>query len=120
MEFCEVCDNMLYVKTNEKKELVKYCKHCSFEKKETINTAIRISQTIYSEDDLLYNQNINEYLRFDPTFRRIKDPHIKCPNKDCTSEPDNNQVIYIKYDSKNMKYLYVCETCGETWKQHKN
>ena len=33
MEFCEVCDNMLYVKTNEKKELVKYCKHCSFEKK---------------------------------------------------------------------------------------
>jgi DNA-directed RNA polymerase subunit M/transcription elongation factor TFIIS len=120
MEFCEVCDNMLYVKTNEKKELVKYCKHCSFEKKETINTAIRISQTIYSEDDLLYNQNINEYLRFDPTLRRIKDPHINCPNKDCTSEPDNNQVIYIKYDSKNMKYLYVCETCGETWKQHKN
>lgn len=117
MEFCEVCDNMLYVKTNEKKELVKYCKHCSFEKKETINTAIRISQTIYSEDDLLYNQNINEYLRFDPTLRRIKDPHINCPNKDCTSEPDNNQVIYIKYDSKNMKYLYVCETCGETWKQ---
>jgi len=111
---------MLYVKTNEKKELVKYCKHCSFEKKETINTAIRISQTIYSEDDLLYNQNINEYLRFDPTLRRIKDPHINCPNKDCTSEPDNNQVIYIKYDSKNMKYLYVCETCGETWKQHKN
>jgi DNA-directed RNA polymerase subunit M/transcription elongation factor TFIIS len=120
MEFCEVCDNMLYVKTNEKKELVKYCKHCSFEKKEPINTAIRISQTIYSEDDLLYNQNINEYLRFDPTLRRIKDPHINCPNKDCTSEPDNNQVIYIKYDSKNMKYLYVCETCGETWKQHKN
>ena len=98
MEFCEVCDNMLYVKTNKKKELVKYCKHCSFEKKETINTAIRISQTIYSEDDLLYNQNINEYLRFDPTLRRIKDPHINCPNKDCTSEPDNNQVIYIKYD----------------------
>ena len=118
MEFCEVCDNMLYVKTNEKKELVKYCKHCSFEKKETINTAIRISQTIYSEDDLLYNQNINEYLRFDPTLRRIKDPHINCPNKDCTSEPDNNQVIYIKYDSKNMKYLYVCETCGDTWKQN--
>jgi DNA-directed RNA polymerase subunit M/transcription elongation factor TFIIS len=118
MEFCEVCDNMLYVKTNENKQLVKYCKHCEFEKIETTNSAIRISQTIYSEDDLLYNQNVNKYLRFDPTLRRIKDPHIACPNTECTSTPDNNQVIYIKYDSKNMKYLYVCETCGETWKQN--
>lgn len=118
MEFCEVCDNMLYVKTNEDKQLVKYCKHCQFEKIETVNSAIRISQTMYSEDDLLYNQNVNKYLRFDPTLRRIRDPHINCPNSNCSSTPDNNQVIYIKYDSKNMKYLYVCETCGDTWKQN--
>ena len=117
MEFCEVCDNMLYVKTNATKQLVKYCKHRLYEKVETMNTAIRISQTIYSEDDLLYNQNVNKYLRFDPTLRRIRDPHITCPNTDCTATPDNNQVIYIKYDAKNMKYLYVCETCGHTWKQ---
>ena len=78
--------------------MVKYCKHCEFEKIETTNSAIRISQTIYSEDDLLYNQNVNKYLRFDPTLRRIKDPHISCPNTDCTATPDNNQVIYIKYD----------------------
>ena len=76
MEFCEVCDNMLYVKTNEDKQLVKYCKHCQFEKIETVNSAIRISQTMYSEDDLLYNQNVNKYLRFDPNLRRIRDPHI--------------------------------------------
>lgn len=118
MEFCEVCDNMLYVKTNEEKQLVKYCKHCEFEKIESSNTAIKISQTIYSEDDLLYNQNVNKYLRFDPTLRRIRDPHIACPNTECSASPDKNQVIYIKYDSKNMKYLYVCETCGETWKQN--
>ena len=118
MEFCEVCDNMLYVKTNEDKKLVKYCKHCQFEKIETVNSAIRISQTMYSEDDLLYNQNVNKYLRFDPTLRRIRDPHINCPNSNCNSTPDNNQVIYNKYDSKNMKYLYVCETCGDTWKQN--
>ena len=36
MEFCELCDNMLYVKSNEEKKLVKYCKHCEFEKVETI------------------------------------------------------------------------------------
>ena len=54
MEFCEICDNMLYVKTDEKNMLVKYCKHCQFEKVETDNKcAIKISKTIYSEDDLL-------------------------------------------------------------------
>ena len=78
---------------------------------------MKISETIYTEDDLLYNQNVNKYLRFDPTLRRIRDPHITCPNTDCTATQDNNQVIYIKYDAKNMKYLYVCETCGHTWKQ---
>jgi len=119
MEFCEVCDNMIYVKSNDSKQLVKYCKHCQFEKVETTNAAIRISQTIYSEDDLLYNQHVNKYLRFDPTLRRIKDPHINCPNKDCDVPEEDKQVIYIKYDSKNMKYLYVCESCGETWKQIK-
>ena len=52
MEFCEVCDNMLYVKTNEKKELVKYCKHCSYEKKKQLIQLLEfrrqfIAKTIY-------------------------------------------------------------------------
>jgi hypothetical protein len=89
---------MLYVKSNEEKKLVKYCKHCEFEKVETINSAIKISKTIYSEDDLLYNQHVNKYEK-------------------CDAPENKKQVIYIKYDSKNMKYLYVCEHCGETWKQ---
>ena len=117
MEFCEICDNMLYVKSNEEKKLVKFCKHCDFEKVETVNTAINISKTFYSGDDLLYNQHVNKYLRYDPTLRRIKDPLINCPNENCNAPDDKNQVIYIKYDNKNMKYLYVCEHCGETWKQ---
>jgi hypothetical protein len=109
---------MLYVKTDEKNMLVKYCKHCQFEKVETDNKcAIKISKTIYSEDDLLYNQNVNKYLRFDPTLRRINDPHISCSNDICKAKDANKQIIYIKYDSKNMKYLYVCENCGKTWKQ---
>lgn len=118
MEFCEICDNMLYVKSNDNNMLVKYCKHCNFEKVET-NTkcAIKISKTIYSEDDLLYNQHVNKYLRFDPTLRRINDPHISCSNDKCVQENANKQIIYIKYDSKNMKYLYVCDNCGKTWKQ---
>lgn len=27
------------------------------------------------------------------------------------------EVLYIKYDNKNMKYLYMCAICGTSWKK---
>lgn len=27
-----------------------------------------------------------------------------------------NQVVFLKYDDKNMKYMYICCTCGTSWK----
>jgi DNA-directed RNA polymerase subunit M/transcription elongation factor TFIIS len=119
MEFCDVCNNMLYMRCNEDNNLVKYCKHCDFEKVEINKGSVKISETIYTEDDLLYNQNINKYLRYDQTLRRINDPQIKCPNSECiTSSAENvdQQVIYIKYHPRNMKYLYVCDHCGYIWR----
>lgn len=120
MDFCNVCNNMLYVKSNENRNLVKYCKHCDFSMiVESNNSSIKISETMYSEDDLLYCQNINKYLRYDPTLRRINDEHIKCPNSDCSTITDSDikqQVLYIKYHPQNMKYLYVCDHCGHIWR----
>lgn len=116
MEFCEVCNNMLYVKTNENRHLVKYCKHCEFSKVETNIGSVKISETMYTEDDLLYNQNINKYLRYDPTLRRINDAQIQCPNADCNNGEKPQQVLYIKYHPQNMKYLYVCDHCGHIWR----
>lgn len=117
MNFCEVCSNMKYIKTNDEKKLVYYCKHCSFEKDEISSKAIKISETIYTEDELLYNQHINNYLRFDPTLRRIKDDNIKCTN--CDIPDDKRQIIPIKYHPANMKYFYVCDNCGFTWRENK-
>ena len=119
MEFCDVCNNMLYVKTDENKNLVKFCKHCDFSKTDESKTCAKISETIYTEDDLLYNQSINKYLRYDQTLRRINDSLIKCPNTDCISmieESKPQQVLYIKYHPQNMKYLYVCDYCGHIWR----
>lgn len=119
MEFCDVCDNLLYMKTDDSKNLLKYCKHCDFSKVEHNQGCIKISETMYTEDDLLYNQNINKYLRHDQTLRRINDPHIKCPNGDCVTQTDDTkqqQVLYIKYHPQNMKYLYVCDHCGHIWR----
>lgn len=28
------------------------------------------------------------------------------------------EVLYIKYDSINMKYLYICAVCGTSWKKN--
>jgi DNA-directed RNA polymerase subunit M/transcription elongation factor TFIIS len=119
MEYCDICNNMLYVKSDPEKSLIKYCKHCEFSKKETTAKTIKISETMYSEDDLLYNQHINKYLRFDPTLRRIKDTSIACPNNDCNVPEDDQRILYIKYHPHNMNYLYVCDACGTIWKQDK-
>ena len=119
MEFCDICNNMLYVKSNENK-LIKYCKHCTYEKEEDTSKAIKISETIYTDDELLYNQNINKYLRYDPTLRRIKDELIQCPNTECDAKPEEKQILYIKYDHINMNYFYVCDHCGFAWRQNKS
>jgi hypothetical protein len=31
-------------------------------------------------------------------------------------EEVKREVIYIKYDNKNMKYLYICACCNSSWK----
>ena len=135
MEFCDICFNMIYIKSSEicdnkhgndkdkeinsynPTKLIKYCKHCNFEKEVDTNQPIKVSQTIYTEDDLLYNQHINQYLRFDPTLQRIKDDNIKCPN--CDIPDEQRQIIPIKYHPTHMKYFYVCDNCGFTWRENK-
>ena len=129
MEFCEICDNLLYLKADEESALIKYCKHCSFSKKETIHgrSAVRVAESLYSEDDLLYLQFQNKYLRYDPTLPRVCDPALACPNGDCSGRIDaekagieyTNQVLYIKYHPIHMKYMYCCDYCGTIWRQDK-
>lgn len=117
MEFCDVCDNMLYMKSDNNL-LVKFCKHCNFQKEVNAqnNGPIKISQTLYSEDDLLYMQYQNKYLRYDPTYQRIQDPSIVCPNQSCTGSKDVQQVLYVKYHPVHMKYLFCCDHCGFMWR----
>lgn len=116
VDFCDVCDNMLYIK-DDNQSLVKYCKHCSFSKTLTATQgAFKIVETIYSEDDLLYMQKQNKYLRFDPTLPRVKDKAIHCLNPVCTGPKDESQVLFVKYHPVHMKYFYCCDYCGFTWR----
>ena len=44
--------------------------------------------------------------------------NIKCPNENCKTNTDGekSEVLYIRYDENNMKYLYMCSICDTTWK----
>ena len=123
MEFCDVCDNLLYLRAeDDDTTLVKYCKRkdCGFTKKVASGQSMKVSQTIYTEDKLLYNQFQNKYLRYDPTLPRIRDPNLICPNAECSAPQDAPpQIIYIKYQSTNMKYMYCCDYCGHIFSSAK-
>jgi len=127
MEFCDVCDNLLYLRTDDNTTLIKYCKHCNFKKVDNNGTsdgAMKVAESLYSDDDLLYLQFQNKYLRFDPTLPRVTDPAITCPSGDCPGPKAaaangvdfKNQVLYVKYHPIHMKYLYCCDYCGTTWR----
>lgn len=116
MEFCDICDNMLYIK-DDNNNLMKYCKHCNFSKTvDARHGALKISETVYSEDDLLFMQYQNKYLRHDPTLPRVRDASLVCPNDECLESKENPQVLYVKYHPVHMKYFYCCDHCGYTWR----
>lgn len=114
--FCDNCNNVMYVyldKDSDTPELYLYCKSCLFKKKYTGNL-------IYNNDhniDLSESINNNKYLHYDITLPHIKSDNIKCSNSECKSIVDGLQsdIIYIKYDQSNMKYIYTCNYCGQSW-----
>lgn len=119
MEFCKICQNMLYLKTELDQSLTRYCKNCKFQHQDapTLGKAVCVSKTVYTEDDLLYMQHKNAFLRFDPTLPRVADPNLVCENKDCSGPRDKPQMIYVKYHPVHMKYFYTCDYCGHSWRK---
>jgi aspartate carbamoyltransferase regulatory subunit len=43
-----------------------------------------------------------------------------CPNPECTTnhakDSPSAEIIVIRYDEINMKYVYVCASCDTVWK----
>lgn len=110
MKFCTNCENMLYLSVDGDK-LKQYCKNCNFSIEENYATRAEcIVNTNHEADQGSYTQYMTKNIKYDPTLPRVN--NIKCPH--CT--PAQNEVIYLKYDHVNMKYLYFCCHCEEFWK----
>ena len=117
MIFCPVCNNMYYLRIDEKNpnKLDYYCRNCGNEDKLLAHDNICVSKTFIKKNDQSFNHIINEYTKLDPTLPRVNT--ILCPNPECETNTQNKkrEIIYIRYDDTNMKYVYLCSECSTIW-----
>jgi len=123
MHFCNQCQNMYYLKIRNdgddetaKDKLIYYCRNCGNENEELASDNICVLKTTVQDSEHKFASIINEYTKYDPTLPRTT--MIKCPNAECesNSEGGKREVIYNRYDDKNMKYIYMCTICDTSWK----
>jgi hypothetical protein len=102
------------MKLGEANDLVMYCKNCNW----TTNSGHEKGMCVYEssavEEEADYKQYMTKDVKNDHTLPRIR--HIKCPNEKCTGTDADREVIYVKYDNINLKYLYFCCDCETFWK----
>ena len=107
MEFCDVCENMLFVEklVDDDFERLEYkCKKCG-NTKEIKN---KVVSSMSFEKPEQYSI-INKYTKFDPTLPVLT---MNCKNPACTQD----EIIYVRYDNVELKYAYLCPKCDNIWK----
>jgi len=119
MEFCDVCENMLYLtirnETDDDHTLWRKCNKCGNEI-ELDGISVVSTMSFISKEQ--YSNVINKFTKFDPTLPRIS---IPCPNKECKYHTaDSTDIIYVRYDNEALKYVYLCPLCDTIWKPEKN
>ena len=119
MKFCTECQNMYYIAIDEtnSNNLNYYCRFCGHKDEKITEDGMVVLKTQFKKSEQKFNHMVNKYTKYDPTLPRKN--NMKCPNADCTTahEPD---IIYLRYDDENMKYLYICANCDFTWKTDDN
>ena len=114
MHFCKECKNMYYIRIAEKDEnkLIYYCRKCGHEDEIITEDNICVSKTFLRQGEQKFSNIVNEFTKYDPTLPRVK--NVPCPNENCAEDPEK-EIIYIRYDDNNMKYVYLCGACDTIW-----
>lgn len=120
MHFCNVCTNMYYIRIDSENpnKLIYYCRNCGNEDNLLTVDNVSVSKTQVKKNDQKFSHIINKYTKLDPTLPRVN--KIPCPNPDCDTNTHDapREIIYIRYDDINMKYIYLCSTCDNVWKSY--
>ena len=119
MQFCSKCDNMYYIRLSntEDNTLVHYCRNCGNEDATISSSDLSVSNIQLKNKKQNHGIYINEYTKLDPTIPRIAD--VDCPNKACicnTSQEVDTDILYVRYDDDNIRYIYMCCHCDTKWK----
>ena len=140
MQFCPLCDNKLSLRTFMAREapgasttvadaattttgtnscqVVMHCRNCTFTKlydaSEIREEALCMCQSTYTKEHPLYWDSLmNDFTPHDMTLPRSMD--IPCP--ECSKKSsDPVEVVRIRYDDQNERYLYMCCKCLTRWR----
>jgi DNA-directed RNA polymerase subunit M/transcription elongation factor TFIIS len=120
MEFCKICQNMLYMKLagdgsdgqpdEGDPQLSYYCRKCGAEAGAGAGGTSCAFRVTFKQRDSVSLQPLNAYTKHDATLPVA--PETPCPSEGC-SVPGS--VRYIRYDDTSIKYVYVCTACDATW-----
>ena len=115
MKVCTVCQNMFVMKLQADGKLMWKCLSCGIEE-EQAGGCLLVETLVQERSSEGYRILLNEFTRQDATLPHVKS--VKCPKPDCASNGPGveRDVINIKYDTINMKYMYICNVCGESWR----
>ena len=114
LKFCPICSMCLFNKVTDN-VLTLQCHACGYVENQTkgdLVSEIYVKERGSEAHKIVYN----EFTRQDPTLPHLKT--MKCPNGSCESNVGSAEkdVIYLKYDTENLKFLYICNVCGESWR----
>ena len=118
MHFCSKCQNMYYISIdpNDANTLVYYCRNCGNQDKTISVDNVTVSKVQLKKSEQEFSHIINKYTKLDPTLPRVN--KILCPNAECdtNTKEAEREIIYIRYDDVNMRYVYLCSSCDTVWK----
>jgi DNA-directed RNA polymerase subunit M/transcription elongation factor TFIIS len=122
---------MYYISIDEANinNLTYYCRFCGNKDDQVAKEGVVVLKTQYKQSEQKFNHMVNKYTKYDPTLPRKTS--MKCPNELCNDQSATatataaataaatvagSDIIYLRYDDENMKYLYICSNCNFTWK----
>lgn len=112
MQFCEACQNMMFIQNDA--DGVHYMCPCCNNRVNFFDKASHcISRTSLKQKEAIAKSVLNENVLADPTLPCTA--MIACPNKECSRGEEPNRVVYINYDSNNLKFVYSCLHCKHSW-----
>lgn len=119
IRFCAKCNNYLYLQVDaESQNLFRLCRNCGF-KDESAQGGLVTEIMVQERSAEGYNM-INEFTLRDPRLPHLHNT-MKCVNGDCTSNRGGaeSDVVYIKYDLANLRYIYMCYHCETIWRSRR-